>query len=391
MEINIIGGGSAGIFAAALLSTKHRVTIYEKGKRLGRKFLVAGNGGFNLTHDTQGEKLVEKYRPKAFLADALSSFDSVFFRKKLQEWGVETFVGTSGRVFPKQGIKPVDVLNVLLKILEKNQVKILYHHEFIGFNEGVFPVFSHQGKTYTARGDKFVFALGGASWSKTGSDGKWLPLFENIGVKTVPFQVSNCGVNVAWNQDFLEKFEGTPLKNIAVSVRESYQKGEALITKYGLEGNAIYPLVHEVRKTLDLGKKPVLTFDLKPHSSPSTLLQKTARLKTKNYAYAFRLSPVKLALAKHFTEKDSYINARLFAQKLKELDIPLLGLRPIDEGISTVGGIATHAVNRDFSLLQYPHIHLIGEMLDWDAPTGGFLLQGCFSMARQLQRFLEEN
>lgn len=388
LDISIIGGGSAGIFAAALLSTQHKVTLYEKGKRLGRKFLVAGKGGFNLTHAATSNELTQVYRPKGFLDVALQTYDVPCFRQQLQDWGIETFVGSSGRVFPVKGIKPIDVLDAIHQVLLQNEVAIKYFHEFVGFNENIIPLLEYENTRIEAEGERFIFALGGASWSKTGSDGKWTSYFEDIGVPITPFQASNCGLNINWEPQFREKFQGTPLKNIAISIGESRQKGEALITQYGLEGNAVYPIIHEVRSAIQGGKNPIISLDLKPHSTLDALKKKSKSLQPKNYKYAFKLSPVKLALLKQFTDKTTYTQAELFANKLKHLEIPITSLRPMEEAISTVGGIAIPALNKDFSLRQYPHIYLIGEMLDWDAPTGGFLLQACFSMASTLSHSL---
>ncbi|MGK0364860.1 MAG: putative flavoprotein (TIGR03862 family) [Saprospiraceae bacterium] len=382
-KIIIIGGGASGLVAADFLSLKYEVHIFEKGKTVGRKFLVAGNGGFNLTNQATGAELLAYYSPTPILHAALQQFGTEDTRKYFADLGIPTFVGSSGRIFPEQGIKPVQVLQSMKKRLIKNGVSFHFKHEFIGFDEEMKPIIRNEEEAFTPLAEKYIFALGGASWSITGSDGTWLDLFSQHGINTVPFQASNCGVNVEWSADFKEKHAGKPLKNIAVKCRDKTVKGEALITKYGLEGNAIYPIIPEVRALLNQGKEAVIHFDFKTQNTESQLLEKVAskNISPKNYAFAFKLSKSQIALIKEFSTKEEYLSCPKFIANIKNLAVPIQSLRPIEEAISTVGGIDISEVNDDFSLNQFPHISVIGEMLDWDAPTGGFLLQGCFSSA----------
>src|SRR5688572_9039120 len=381
--IAIIGGGAAALMAADILSQHCNVRIYEKGKALGRKFLVAGNGGFNLTNSTQGDDLYNKFTPKELLQPAFEAFNSEATRTWLAGLGIPTFVGSSGRIFPEKGIKPITVLQQIKDRLKTHGVQMYFQHEFIGFNSEHKPIVKFQKTEITLEADHYIFALGGASWPVTGSEGNWLEAFALSGIKTLAFQSSNCGVNVNWPGEFKEKFAGQPLKNLQISVGDFSLKGEALITDYGLEGNAIYPVVPKVREVLNLGKEAVLTLDFKPQNTLGQLLEKVRgkNLQPKNYEHFFKLSKAQLALLKTFTSKENYLDPEKFAIKIKQLEIPVTGLRPIEEAISTVGGIALSEVNPDYTLKQFPHISVIGEMLDWDAPTGGFLLQGCFSTA----------
>jgi len=380
-KIILIGGGSANLIAADFFSQSAEVHIFEKGKTLGRKFLVAGNGGFNLTNSATDEALLNHYAPINFFENILTQFDSDATRKWLADLGIPTFVGSSGRIFPEEGIKPIEVLQAIKKRLIAQGVQFHFYHEFIGFTEQHLPIVRCQNKEATLMADHYIFALGGASWSVTGSDGCWLSAFEKIGVKTIPFQSSNCGINVKWTTDFISKHEGTPLKNIQISIGNFSKKGEAVITKYGLEGNAIYPAVPTIRQFLNAGKTPVLNLDLKPNNTVKSLLKKVENRKVlpKNYGYVFNLNKTELALAKAFSRKETYLSAELYAGLLKEIPISIHALRPIEEAISTVGGIDLQEVMPNLTLKKHPHLSIIGEMLDWDAPTGGFLLQGCFA------------
>ena len=382
-KVFLIGGGAANLVVADLWSKSAEVHIFEKGKMLGRKFLVAGKGGFNLTNAAIGKDLLQHYAPTVFFEPILKNFDSEDTRKWLETLGIPTYTGSSGRVFPQQGIKPYQVLNALKNRLIRQGVQFHFHHEFIGFTTDCQPIVRFDDKELVLHADHYVFALGGASWPGTGSDGQWVAAFQKIGVKTLPFQASNCGVNIAWMPDFQSKQQGKPLKNIAVSIGNFHKKGEALVTEYGLEGNVIYPAVPIVRALLNEGKKPVLSLDLKPNNTPVSLLQKLQKSKVlpKNYGYIFNLNPTELALARQFCDKPTYLNPALFAPFLKEIPIPVQSLRPIKEAISTVGGIDLSEVAPNLTLKKYPHISVIGEMLDWDAPTGGFLLQASYSMA----------
>ncbi len=381
-NIAIIGGGPSAMMLAYVLSKFHTVTIYEKNNGLGNKFLVAGKGGFNFTNSLAGTELAEKYSPKEFMQEAILSFDS----KALREWyanlGLETFVGTSGRVFPIKGIKPVEVLNKIKEKLHSQNVIIEYDHEFIGFDENKNVKIKFKDEIKTLIADYYIFALGGSSWSVTGSDGKWTKHFEEIGVNIIPFESSNCGVNINWDNHIVENHAGKPLKNISVTVDGTTLKGEAVITKYGLEGNVIYPIIPKVRKLLKTKIKVEIKIDFKPDNTIDDLLKRVSnkKISSKDYGKLFNLKREQLALIKCYTTKEEYLSVELFIRKIKNLSIPVESLRDIEESISTVGGIDIEELNPDFSLKNHPKIYCIGEMVDWDAPTGGFLLQGAFSM-----------
>ncbi len=292
-RIALIGGGPACLIAAYFLADHFQVTIYEAGKSIGRKFLVAGNGGFNLTNVLSGEALQAAYSKDLNLHNALSAFDSAQTQNWLNELGIETYVGSSGRVFPVKGIKPVEVLAKIKGKLHEKGAEIHINSTFSGFDENQKPIIK-QGKTsFLLSDDHVIFGLGGGSWSKTGSNGKWLKYFNEIGVKTTPFEASNCGVNCDFPVSFLADFEGTPLKNIGLSIGSYHAKGEAVLTNYGLEGNLIYPAIPFIREQLAQTSEAIIFLDFKPNNTLESLQKKTENgsLKTKNYRFVFKLDP----------------------------------------------------------------------------------------------------
>ncbi|MDO9510804.1 MAG: TIGR03862 family flavoprotein [Bacteroidales bacterium] len=381
-QIIIVGGGPAGMMAAEILSLTHNVSIFEKEKNLGQKFLLAGKGGFNLTNHLQGDNLYEKYSPEGFLNKALSEFDTRALRQWFSAIGVATYVGSSGRVFPEKGITPIDVLNAIKAKLLKQGVQIYTQHEFVGFDNNRCITFIKQGQEIKHKADYILFGLGGASWPVTGSNGAWRSKFEEMGITVNPFQSSNCGINIHWSESIRQYHVGKPIKNIRLFTTDFEIKGEAMICDYGIEGNAVYPLVPSIRNMLNANIPAFFYIDFKPSISIEQLLQKTVgkTIMTKDYGQVFNLGTLELAIIKAYTTKENHLSLRGFIHSIKNLAIPVVSLRPVEEAISSIGGIDTKEVNDDFSLKKYPWIYTVGEMLDWDAPTGGFLLQACFSM-----------
>ncbi|MCC7453284.1 MAG: TIGR03862 family flavoprotein [Crocinitomix sp.] len=379
--VALFGGGPACLIAAFFLADQCEVHLYEKGKSLGRKFLVAGKGGFNLTNSATGDSLEEAYSYHPNLAKALNEFDSTATRAWLKNLGIETFVGSSGRVFPEKEIKPAFVLTKIKEALVKKGVQVHLNHEFVGFNEEQIPLITSNNETKKVVANHCIFGLGGGSWSKTGSNSKWLTYFAALGIKTIPFQASNCGIELTWDPIFSEKFNGTPLKNIAIKVDKDWRKGEILVTSYGFEGNAIYPSVPEIRQQLMKGQNVEIHIDLKPHNSLDELLIKAAQngLKSADYSKVFKVERGAIELVKSILTKSEFTDPTCFAKTLKMATFKVNSLRPLDEAISTVGGISMEEVTTAFASLKFPQFSFVGEMLDWDAPTGGYLLQGCFT------------
>jgi len=377
--VAIIGGGSAGLILAARLDeTKFEVSIYEKNSAPARKFLVAGHGGLNLTHSESIEQFIKRYTPVSFFEPLLRSFSNTDLQSWFSSIGIPTFIGTSKRIFPKKGIKPVEVLNAILKVIKDKNVKLK-----TGYN--------WQGEEMNA--DIIVYALGGSSWKVTGSDGSWATYFQKKGIEIIPFQASNCAFQIHWPKNLICLAEGLPLKNIALKSLNSRKEGEVVITAFGMEGSAIYALSPQIRQQLNEQQKAVCYIDLKPSLSINKLIELLEN-KPANYTMTkyldsvLNLSKAQLALLKSLTAKEDFLNNETLASKIKELPLEITGMAPIDEAISTVGGISLKEIDQHFQLKKLPHHYVIGEMLDWDAPTGGYLLQGCFSMGYNLAEHL---
>jgi uncharacterized flavoprotein (TIGR03862 family) len=389
-SVSIIGGGPAAFLLAAFLDPqKFNVCIYEKNKTLGRKFLVAGKGGFNLTHSEPIAQLIERYTPSHFIQEALLDFDNHDFQKWIDGMGIPTYIGSSKRVYPESGIKPIAVLNAILDVLHKRGVTINYQHTWTGWSTNQDLVFNAET---TIKSEYTIFALGGGSWKVTGSDGTWLGMFKKQGVDVVPFKASNCAYRVNWNNDFMSKYEGNPLKNIAISCGDKTQKGEVVITRFGLEGNAIYAISPQIREELDKNKMATVFLDLKPTLSYNSLLEKIKKSNLKKTSEKLqkelKLNPAQIGLLKTFLSKESYLNTEILAQNIKKLPIEITGSALLDEAISTTGGIKLSSLDENFQLKIMNNHYCIGEMLDLDAPTGGYLLQSCFSMGVYLARHL---
>ena len=385
----IIGGGTAGLFFGAFLNTdRFEVTIYEKMNTLGRKFLVAGDGGFNLTHGEELSTFKSRYTPSAFLNDALDSFTNTDMRAWLLELGIPTFVGTSGRVFPEKGVKPIEVLSTIKSYIEKRGVQFRFNQTFTGWDAVDCILFDTEE---VISPDYAIFALGGSSWKVTGSDGSWQKSFEEKGIPTVEFSPSNCAYKVNWSEQFIQKHEGAPLKNIAISIKDKTQKGEAVITKFGLEGNAIYALSPPIKSGLEHKKESIVFVDFKPTLDLSAVLKKLEQSKsntTKTLKEALKLSAAALDLIKSSLNKEEYLDKAVLAKQIKNFPLSIIDSAPIDEAISTSGGLALDAVDKHFQLNNLKNQFCIGEMLDWDAPTGGYLIQACASSGVFLAKHL---
>ncbi len=389
-SVAIIGSGPAGLILATFLDhQKYNVTIYEKNKAAGRKFLVAGKGGFNLTHSESIDSFIGRYHPIHFLEEALQSFNNQDLRNWLLSIGIPTYEGSSGRIFPQKGIKPIEVLQAIMRVLQKKNVSINYNRLWTGWDKAGNVLFNND---ISVSSDIIVFALGGSSWKVTGSDGKWLKVFQDQGIDTFPFQPVNCAFEVNWPYPFIQKYEGKPLKNIIVSCNDVHSTGELVITAFGLEGNAIYPLSLPILNQLEEKGEAIISLDLKPPFNADQIKMKMEQSKSTNITtfleQKLNLSKSKIQLLKAFTTKEEFLQLPLLIKKIKALPIPLISPAPIDEAISTIGGIPTFEINSKFELQKMPGTFCIGEMVDWFAPTGGYLLQGCFSMGVFLARFL---
>lgn len=380
--VAIVGGGAAGMATAAHLDqTQFDITIYEKSKAVGRKFLVAGVGGFNLTHAEPIADMIQKYTPHSFLEVPVTKFDNEAVKHWFGEMGIPTFIGSSQRVFPEEQFKPIQVLDAVLEHLQSRGVKIETEKEWLGWQDETELIFKDGTKV---KADYTIYSLGGSSWKVTGSDGLWSKFFEDKNIETVPFQGSNCRFLIQWPEAFVKQYEGSPLKNIAIESDKQYQKGEVVISKNGIEGNAVYALSPRIRTQLKKDGQAIVNLDLKPAWTKVQILSKMTQKQNDKITDVLRntikLSKVQIALLKALTSKEEFSDIKTLIKKIKRLPLVIHALSPIDEAISTVGGIALTELNDQFELKKMPSHFVIGEMLDWDAPTGGYLLQGCFSM-----------
>ncbi len=392
-KLAIVGGGSAAIMLAAEIDTnKYEVTIYERNLALGRKFLVAGKGGFNLTHSSPIREMKNKYVASSTILKSLDEFTNEDFIDWLQKEGIETFVGSSKRIFPIKPTKPIQVLQAFTKRIEDKKIQVKFSHLWKGFNNSAL-VFETKDGVKEIEPDLVVFALGGASWKKTGSEGEWITFFEQKGVKTSSFQASNCGVAITWKEKFSKTHEGQPLKSISVSCGNLSKKGDLTITRLGLEGSAVYALSPEIRNEMKLKGVATLLLDLKPTTKPEAVLRKLTSPRKKNswsehLIWQLKLSKPMFDLIKRSCTKEEFLDPVFLSKRIKNLPLKVTGFDDIDKAISTVGGISLNEIADNFELKKIPNHYVIGEMLDWDAPTGGYLLQACMSMGHSLARQL---
>ncbi len=389
-KISIIGGGPASLMLAVFLDqTLFDITIFEKNKTLGRKFLVAGKGGFNLTHAEPIASFLERYTPPDFLKAALLNFDNKDLQQWLSQIGISTFTGSSNRVFPTKEIKPIQVLNAILTQVKKKNIQICPQHEWVNWDSKGDLIFKNKS---SIQSDFCIFALGGGSWKITGSDGSWLEIFKNKGLQTKPFQAANCAYQVNWPTDFILKNEGKPLKNIAISCGSKKQKGEVVVTRFGLEGNAIYALSPEIQNLFNTQKTARIFLDLKPTFDIGKVYQKLSSPKQKNTTDTLRtqlkLNNIQINLLKSHLSKEDFLSIDTLSKAIKQFPLDLISAAPIDEAISTTGGIVLEELTQNYEFKKLKNTFCIGEMINWNAPTGGYLLQACFSMGVYLARYL---
>lgn len=395
-SIAIIGcGPSALMFASIVDTNKYNVTIYEKNTAPARKFLVAGDGGFNLTHSESIDSFIKRYTPNYFLEKCLRHFTNNDLCDFLKTIGIETYIGTSKRIFPKKGIKPIDVLNAFLKKIELQNITLKTKHTWKGWTENNELIIEHQSNDIILKSDFVIFSLGGASWPITGSDGSWLNLFKQKGIEVESFLPSNCTYKIHWNSDFINQHHGCVLKNIKLTCDDNSKKGEVVITKFGMEGGAIYFLSPQIRQQLLKNNESKVYIDLKPDLTQEGIFQILSDKKgnesiTKILKNQLNLTPSAIALLKSVLTKEEFQNIKILTRKIKKLSLLVTGFAPIDEAISSVGGVTLNEVNEKFELKNLSQHYVIGEMLNWDAPTGGYLLQGCFSMGAYLANKLNK-
>jgi uncharacterized flavoprotein (TIGR03862 family) len=381
--VAIIGGGPAGLLAAQHLAEAGcRVRVFEQKATVGRKFLVAGHGGFNLTNGEDAVAFTSRYGAASPLfGQLLRHFSPTDLRQWATELGIATFVGTSGRVFPAAQHKPADLLRAWLRRLGELGVEINTRHRWLGFagETGLRLLNEVSGEEVIHTPAATVLALGGASWPQTGSDGHWVPLLAAIGVPSQPWQPANCGAEVAWSAFFKEKVGRAPLKNIALSCGSHTVRGELMLTEYGVEGTPVYALTPQLRAALATGRPAMLHLNLKPDLMPAELTRRVAQRRPGTSLPSFLASSFSLKPPVPTLLRELAGLAPGLAASLTALPIAVQGLRPLAEAISAAGGVPFSEVTEQLMLRRRPGTFVAGEMLDWEAPTGGYLLQGCFS------------
>lgn len=396
-RVAIIGGGPAGLMAAEVIaSAGFSVSIYDAMPSVGRKFLLAGVGGMNITHSEAHEKLIQRY---GHSSKHLKPYLDQFCASDLREWihglGIETFVGSSGRVFPCD-MKAAPLLRAWLHRLRELGVQIYPRHRWVGWGDEDALKFIEkreqlENKKYV-NADAVVLALGGASWQRLGSDGAWVEILREKSIEVAELVPSNCGFEFSWSGYFREHFSGAPIQTINLTAtdengRHHSVRGEAMIVETGIEGTSVYALSSVLRNNILAGKKTELLIDLLPDLSEEKIIALLNKPRGKNsisnfLRKQFKLPPVKLALIRELTSSSVWQDNTAIARALKSLSLPLTGFRPIDEAISSAGGIKFSQLDSRFMLTQLPGVFCAGEMLDWEAPTGGYLLTACFATGR---------
>ena len=384
MTIAVVGGGPAGLMAAQVLAEAGQsVTVYDRMPSLGRKLLMAGRGGLNLTHAEPLDRFMTRYGPASA---ALGAHIQALPPAALVDWaealGQPTFIGTSGRVFPRT-MKASPLLRAWLARLRGLGVTVLTRHDWTGGDaEGRLRFDTPQGEIVRTAGAT-VLALGGASWPRLGSNGAWAPLLVQAGVAVRPLRAANAGFDVAWSDLFRDRFAGEPLKAVALTFGRTRLRGEAMVTRHGLEGGGLYALSSALREALARGEDARLWIDLRPQAKAPQLAARLALTPT-GQSLANRLrkagfSPLEVNLMREGHGKDLPSDAAQLAEAIKGIPLRLTAIRPIERAISTAGGVAFEAIDRDLMLTARPGVFVAGEMLDWEAPTGGYRLQASFA------------
>ncbi|RJG12068.1 TIGR03862 family flavoprotein [Pseudomonas cavernicola] len=388
--VAIIGGGPAGLMAAEVLALAGvKVELFDAMPSVGRKFLLAGVGGMNITHSEPKQAFLSRYGTRREQFEPLLA---KFGTDRLCAWihglGINTFVGSSGRVFPTD-MKAAPLLRTWLKRLREHGVTIHTRHRWLGWDaDGCLRIATPEGEQ-AIRADAVLLALGGGSWARLGSDGAWVPLLEQRGVQLAPLQPSNCGFEVVgWSPLFLEKFAGAPVKSTAIRLdQEPARLGEFVVTAQGVEGSLIYALSARIRERINAEGAATILLDLLPQKTQQqveALLRKPRGSKSlsNHLRSQLGLEGVRAGLLRELSDAVTFANPALLAAAIKALPLTLVKTRPLDEAISSAGGVSFEALDQQLMLRQLPGVFCAGEMLDWEAPTGGYLLTACFASGR---------
>ena len=389
-RVAVIGGGPAGLMAAEVLGQAGvNVDLYDAMPSVGRKFLLAGVGGMNITHAEDYADFVSRYGERAGdLRPLLDAFSPDALREWIHGLDIDTFVGSSGRVFPTD-MKAAPLLRAWLKRLRESGVQLHTRQRWLGWDEhGALRIAGPQGET-RVEADATLLALGGGSWARLGSDGAWVPLLHDRGIAIAPLQPANCGFEVAgWSEHLREKFAGAPLKTVSLALPgEAPRKGEFVLTATGIEGSLVYALSARIREAINRDGAATVLLDLLPDRSQAQIADALARPRgsqslAKHLHRQLRLDGVKAGLLRELSDAAPFQDPQALAAAIKALPIRLLRPRPLDEAISSAGGVPFEALDANLMLRQLPGVFCAGEMLDWEAPTGGYLLTACFASGR---------
>ncbi|MBE0686829.1 MAG: TIGR03862 family flavoprotein [Anaerolineaceae bacterium] len=386
----IIGGGPAGLMAAEHLASQgFSVDIYEAKPAVLRKFLVAGKGGLNLTREEDFEKFLLRYGNRLKeLEPFLRVFGPIELRAWVQNLGFETFVGSSGKIFPSD-MQAVSIRLAWIQRLKQKGVRFHLNHRWLGWNQEQNLVFQAKSENVITRPEAVILALGGASWPTTGSDGTWVPTLQQQGVEVSPLKPANCGFDVKWSDYFRDRFQGTPLKSVAIHFQPTsgiplYQRGEFIITHYGVEGSLIYAFSAAIRDEIAENNQAIIHLDLAPDWSIEQLETRLSRPRgsrsiSSHIEKSVGIHGAKANLLWEFFPRSVFDDHQKLATAIKSLAVPLVAPRPIEEAISTAGGVRFEDLDGHLMLKNLPGVFCAGEMLDWEAPTGGYLLTACFS------------
>ncbi|WP_185266991.1 TIGR03862 family flavoprotein [Halopseudomonas xiamenensis] len=389
--VAVIGGGPAGLMAAEQLAQAGlRVALYDAMPSVGRKFLLAGVGGMNITHSEPAEAFVGRYREAApWVGEWLRQLDGPALRDWIHGLGIETFVGSSGRVFPTD-MKAAPLLRAWLKRLRDSGVQFHTRHRWQGWDaRQQLSFITPDGRPRQVNADAVVLALGGGSWARLGSDGSWTALLRERGIAVRELLPTNCGFTANWSQYLRQRFAGQPLKQVIARFTDldgqpHERRGECILTEQGLEGSLIYALSAPLREQIQRQGHAVLQLDLAPdrsHAQLAALLAQPRKGQSLGNILRKRagLDALKSALLHECLDKSQLTDAEQLAGGIKALSVRLLGTRPLDEAISSAGGVMAQALDQRLMLRQLPGVFCAGEMLDWEAPTGGYLLTACFA------------